>query len=92
MKTNGFNTGNALRDLFLQSHLHGHEYAALICFHFGWSAQQFREAATGTRIFSPLDLDAIIHIQKVTLYTRHEHVLHYNPNDYDRNTFKPAKP
>jgi hypothetical protein len=52
MKNNQFGSDNLLRDLFQQSQLHGVEFRNMVCKHFGWSADQFKQQTTGSRLFT----------------------------------------
>jgi len=77
MKTNLFTTSNVLRDMYLQSLFHGAEFHALICKEFGWTPQDFKQQATGARLFLPADVQNIIRIQLATLTIRLEHTRNY---------------
>ena len=63
MKSKQFGSGNLLRDLFQQSQLHGVEFRNLVCKHFGWSADQFKQQTTGSRLFTRNDASSILSVK-----------------------------
>jgi phage gp46-like protein len=63
MKSKQFGSGNLLRDLFQQSQLHGVEFRNLVCKHFGWSADQFKQQTTGSRLFTRNDAFNILSVK-----------------------------
>lgn len=63
MKNKQYGSGNLLRDLFQQLQLHGAEFKDLVCKHFGWSADQFKQQTTGSRLFTRNDAFKILSVK-----------------------------
>lgn len=88
MKTNNYNTGNVLRDMYLQSFFHGLEYQALICTSFGWNEYHFKKQMEAVKQFSPEVSQMIIALQIETIQVRILHANTYQWDKYDNQVFR----